>query len=80
MRTFLPVIADATMAQTLNVFLDLPLPVEALKLPSVLIVELLTWMTSGGVVYLSVALMSMDAHILWKFSNVILESMMFFFT
>ena len=44
------------MAQTLKVFFDLPLPVEALKFPSVLIVELFTWITSGGIVYLSVAL------------------------
>jgi len=56
------VMADATMAQTLNVFLDLPLPVDALKLPSVLMVEFPTCITSGGIVYLSVALMRMEAH------------------
>ena len=67
--------AEATMAQTLNVFLDFPLPVDALKLPSVLMVELLTRMTSGGVEYWSVALMRMVCHIRWKFSSVILVSM-----
>lgn len=67
------------MAHTLKVFLDLPLPVDALKFPKVLIVELLTCITSGGVSYLSVALMSMESQIVWKFSWVILGSIVLSF-
>ena len=62
------------MAQTLNVFFDLPLPVEALKLPKVPIVEVPTRMTSGGVTYLSVARMRIVSQIRRKLSSVILIS------
>ena len=39
----------ATSAETLNVFFDFALPVDALKLPSVAIVELSIQMICGGV-------------------------------
>ena len=74
MRTFLPVRADATIALTLKDFLDLPLPVDALKFPSVLMVVPSILITSGGISNSSDALISKDSHISLKLSNVTLFS------
>ena len=52
----LPLNADATMAETLNVFLLLALPMEALKLPNVPITASSTISTTGDCSYALVTL------------------------
>ncbi len=60
--TELPVMAAATIAQTLNVFLLFALPVEALKFPKVPITESSTRRITGGAVNSSVTNRRAERH------------------
>ena len=60
--TALPVMAAATIAQTLNVFLLFALPVEALKFPKVPITESSTRKITGGAANSSVTNRRADGH------------------
>ncbi len=60
--TVLPVMAAATIAQTLNVFLLFALPVEALKFPKVPITKSSTRRITGGAVNSSVTNRQAERH------------------